>query len=86
MPRKPKRKPNICLSTVLLPALSKNVKRLRERADLSQGHLAARAGLGNSYVSMLEAGTRSATLETVEHLANALGVHPAALFLGSKRS
>ena len=62
------------------PTLSKavgpNLKALRARAGLSQEQLATKARLTVSYISMLERGTRSAPLDTLERLAIALRVEP----------
>ena len=55
-------------------AFAVNLRRYRERMELSQSALAARAGYTSGHVSMLERGTRLPTLEAVEHLAAALNV------------
>jgi transcriptional regulator with XRE-family HTH domain len=57
-----------------------NVRRYREAAGLSQEDLAARIGVDQGYVSKLEAGARNPTIVTVWHVAEALKVHPSALF------
>ena len=67
----------------LLTRFAESVKRLRARRHLSQKALADKVGISVSYVSMLERGQRSPPLETVEKVAKALGVAPAAL-LGGK--
>lgn len=67
----------------LLTRFAGNVKRLRSRKHLSQKALADKVGISVSYVSMLERGQRSPPLETIEKMAKALGVTPAAL-LGGK--
>jgi transcriptional regulator with XRE-family HTH domain len=67
----------------LLTRFAGNVKRLRSRKNLSQKALADKVGISVSYVSMLERGQRSPPLETIEKMARALGVTPAAL-LGGK--
>jgi transcriptional regulator with XRE-family HTH domain len=59
-----------------------NVRKCREASGLSQEELAARMGVDQGYVSRLEAGERNPTIVTVWHAAEALGVHPSALFLG----
>lgn len=63
----------------LLTRFAGNVRRLRARKKLSQKALADRVGISVSYVSMLERGQRSPPLETIEKMAKALGVPPAAL-------
>ncbi len=63
----------------LLTRFAGNVRRLRSKKKLSQKALADRVGISVSYVSMLERGQRSPPLETIEKMAKALGVPPAAL-------
>ncbi len=67
----------------LLTKFAANVRRLRSKKKLSQKALADKVGISVSYVSMLERGQRSPPLETIEKMAKALGVTPAAL-LGGK--
>lgn len=67
----------------LLTRFAANVRRLRSKKKLSQKALADKVGISVSYVSMLERGQRSPPLETIEKMAKALGVPPAAL-LGGK--
>jgi transcriptional regulator with XRE-family HTH domain len=50
------------------------LKRLREAADLSQMDLAVKAGLNLFTIAKLEQGKRDPTWETVQALAEALGV------------
>ena len=66
----------------LLARFASNVRRLREKKKLSQKALADKVGISVSYVSMLERGQRSPPLETIEKMAKALGVPPAALLGG----
>jgi transcriptional regulator with XRE-family HTH domain len=63
----------------LLTRFAGNVRRLRAKKKLSQKALADKIGISVSYVSMLERGQRSPPLETIEKMAKALGVPPAAL-------
>ena len=56
-----------------------NLHAARVRRRLSQQALAAKAGVSLSYISMLERGQRSPPLETLEVLADALGVAPVVL-------
>jgi transcriptional regulator with XRE-family HTH domain len=60
--------------------VARNLRSIRTRQQLSQESLAARARISVSYVSMLERGQRSPPLETIEVLAEALGVRPVSLF------
>ncbi len=54
----------------------RNLSMLRRSRQLTQEALAYRAGVSVSYISMLERGVRSPPLETLEALAEALGVLP----------
>jgi transcriptional regulator with XRE-family HTH domain len=60
-------------------AVTKNLRAFRAQKKLSQQTLARKAGISVSYVSMLERGTRTPPLDTMEALAKALGVPPLAL-------
>lgn len=53
-----------------------NLKSIRIKQKLSQAALAEKASLSVSYISQLERGHRSPTLDTLEVLAEALGVDP----------
>ncbi len=66
----------------LLNRFAGNVRKLRAKKRLSQKALADKIGISVSYVSMLERGQRSPPLETIEKMAKALGVSPAALLGG----
>lgn len=55
------------------------VRELREARGYSQEELGFRARLHRTAISFIERAERSATLETVEKLAIALGVQPADL-------
>lgn len=50
------------------------VKALRLMAGLSQDELAGRAGLQRTHVSRIEAGKYAVTLETIQAIAEALGM------------
>jgi transcriptional regulator with XRE-family HTH domain len=51
-----------------------NLRRLRDRADLTQEELARRAGIHRTQISMIEGGERMPRLDTLIKLAGALGV------------
>jgi transcriptional regulator with XRE-family HTH domain len=68
------------VSSVLLPLVAANLRRERERADLSQEQLETRAALSKGYVSKLEAGKCAPTLQMLERLAQAMGADPVVLF------
>jgi transcriptional regulator with XRE-family HTH domain len=59
--------------------MAARIKALRERRGLSQEQLAAKAGIGRSYLARLETGLHDPTLSTLEKLAKALGVKVAKL-------
>ena len=59
---------------------AKNLRRLRLEAQLSQEALADEAGLDRSYIGSLERECYSASLDTVEKLAIALGIPAQQLF------
>jgi len=58
-------------SQITVDRLKLRVRRVM--ADLDQAELAERAGVHQTYVSLLERGKRGARAETVESLAAALG-------------
>lgn len=53
----------------------------RKRKRLSQDQLAYEAGLDRTYISLLELGQRSPTLDTMHMLATALGIKVSTLVL-----
>jgi transcriptional regulator with XRE-family HTH domain len=53
-----------------------NVRRLRERRDLSQEELGFEAELHRTYISGVERGVRNPTVTVVAKIAKALGVTP----------
>lgn len=48
------------------------VRRWREQAGISQEELATRAGLHRTYISLIERGKRTASIEVVRRVADAL--------------
>ncbi|TJY56199.1 helix-turn-helix transcriptional regulator [Sinimarinibacterium sp. CAU 1509] len=56
--------------------LGVNVRRLRQEKRLTQEELCARAGMGQSYLSQLESGAKSVSIDVLDKLARALGVTP----------
>jgi transcriptional regulator with XRE-family HTH domain len=56
-----------------------NLRQARRRKDLSQEALADLAGIDRTYVSALERQVYSASIDTIEKLAEVLGVEPAHL-------
>ena len=60
---------------------AENLRRVRKERGLSQEGLAHEAGIDRTYVSALEREVYSASLDTIELLAKALGVEPAVLLI-----
>ncbi len=60
-------------------AFATNLRLKRRAAGLSQEELAARADIDRTYVSALERGVYSATIDMVDKLAKVLGVEAAEL-------
>ena len=65
----------------LREVLATNLKHFRLAAGLSQEELAHRAHLDRTYVSSLERGRYSASIDKIESLAVALGVEAAELLV-----
>jgi transcriptional regulator with XRE-family HTH domain len=64
---------------VLSTVISKNCKKFRDEMGISQQALARRAGLSKQTIVGIEAGRANPTVETLEVLADALGVSARAL-------
>lgn len=58
----------------------KALRRERDKTELSQEELAAKAGLDRSYVGSVERGERNISLVNIVKLSRALGIPPAKLF------
>lgn len=57
----------------------KRLRALRRERSLSQEQLAELSGLDRTYISSAEIGKRNVTLQTINTLAEALGVDPSVL-------
>jgi transcriptional regulator with XRE-family HTH domain len=68
----------------LVQIVAENLRALRKEQKLSQKVLARKARVSVSYVSMLERGERTPSLDTIETLAKALRVSP--LYLLQERA
>ena len=58
-----------------------NVKKYRLAVGLSQEQLAEISGLHRTYISLVERGGRSISLNNIEKIANALGIEIHQLFI-----
>lgn len=65
----------------LRSALSSNLKRLRKERSLTQEALAHSANLERSYISKLERKLSSASIDTLEKIADALSIEPSDLLV-----
>ena len=63
----------------LRKAFARNLRAARLTKKVSQEELAGRAELDRTYISALERCLYSASLDTIERIAKALNVEPAAL-------
>jgi transcriptional regulator with XRE-family HTH domain len=61
--------------------LGRNLRRARERAELTQEQVAERSGVHATEVSRIEGGKRDPKVSTVQRLAEAIGVTASDLLL-----
>lgn len=61
--------------------MANRIRRKRLAAGLSQEELAYRAGLHRTYISLVERGKKSPTIDSLEQIASALGIEPAELLM-----
>jgi transcriptional regulator with XRE-family HTH domain len=64
---------------------SKNLKRLRGIANLSQVNLAVEAGLTHNFINDIESGKKWVSAETIEKLAIALKAEPYQFFISDSK-
>ena len=60
--------------------VGRNVKRIREREELSQEELAFEARLHRTYISGVERGVRNPTVTVLQKISKALDVDPREFF------
>ena len=60
--------------------VAKNLREIRNAQGVSQEDLAHRANLNRNYIGMLESGKHSPTVDTLEQIADALGIDPIEFF------
>lgn len=65
---------------------AQNVRQFRRKRGMTQDQLACAAGICRSFVSQIERGRFSVTLETVAVLSAALGIPPSALIQSGDRA
>lgn len=69
----------------IVKAVGARIRELRKARRMAQKTLAAKAGISVSFLSMIERGERAPHIETIGHLADALGVAVPALFDDGRR-
>lgn len=67
------------LGTALRAQFARNVRHFRRKRGMTQRELAAAAGVGRTFVSQVERGHFSVTLETIGAISSALEVSPTLL-------
>ena len=60
---------------------TKNIKKLREKNNITQSTLAEKIGITDKYLSAIETGSKWGSFETLVSIANALQVEPYELLL-----
>ena len=62
--------------------LGRRLRTLREKRGWNQAYLAETAGIGRAHLSQIENGAVAARIDTLEQLAQVLGISLAELFKG----
>ena len=60
----------------IIRTFSSNVKKYRLEKNLSQEKLAEKCGMHRTYISAIECGRRSISLENIQRIADSLDVEP----------
>lgn len=68
----------------IIKVFSSNLKRYRILIGMSQESFAERAGLHRTYISAVERGKRSISLDNIQKIADALGIETYLLFVESE--
>lgn len=68
-------------SVDVIKVFSKNVKAYRTQLGFSQEHFAEKAGLHRTYISAIECGKRSISLDNIQKIADALQIDTYLLFI-----
>lgn len=66
-------------SSTLRDALANQIRREREKQELSQEELAWRSDLHRTYISLVERSKRSLTVDSLERISTALGMSASVL-------
>ena len=69
----------------LLGIIGENVKKYREKANLTQAELAEKVGIGTASVSRIECGEKRMKMETLRAFADALDISVGLLFYQENR-
>ncbi|QQG47966.1 MAG: helix-turn-helix transcriptional regulator [Candidatus Woesebacteria bacterium] len=62
--------------TTVSKKIGKNIRKIRERKEITQEQLALDAGLNRAYIGYIERGERNPSTDTVVKIAKALKVSP----------
>ena len=73
-------------SAKLRHALGKELRILRQRRGLTQERLASQALLHPTYISMLENGRKSPTVDVLERIARVLGIKISTIVASAERA
>ena len=65
----------------VLKVFASNLRKYRNELGLSQESFAEKAGLHRTYISSIECGKRSISLDNIQKIANALGIQTYLLFI-----
>jgi transcriptional regulator with XRE-family HTH domain len=68
------------MATETTETLGANIKFLREKKGWTQNELAEKCGVSRPRIAEIESGKFNPSVETVENIANNLGVHISRLF------
>ena len=68
------------MGTDLSRRLGNRIRKLRSQAGLTQAQLAERVDISDEFLSRMERGLKSPSLETAERIADALGITMSELF------
>lgn len=62
------------MNNKVVQKFAKNMRKIREANEMSQGDIYRATGIERPYISSLESGKQNPTLETVGKIAKALGI------------